>query len=120
MVCLIICPTRSCFFQVAICHGPYPKPLVKAWHTWDKKNGSENDPVDSIGTMLPESSSLPGGGKTADPTDATAAALLAGQLFLVIAMGDSGRDLEKHELTRGLDEARAILAQVRSANPPLG
>lgn len=36
-----------------------------------------------------------------------------GQLYLVLAMGDSGRDLEKHELLEGLDEARAILAQVR-------
>ena len=88
--------------QVAICHGPYPRELIKSWHAWDRKNGSENEPVDAI--LKPASSSK------ADAAAAQAAA--AAQLYLVLAMGDSGRDLEKHVLSRGLEEATAILVQV--------
>jgi len=27
-------------FEVGVCHGPYSKPLVRAWHKWDKAHGS--------------------------------------------------------------------------------
>ena len=88
--------------QVAICHGPYPRELIKSWHAWDRKNGSENEPVDAI--LKPASSSK--------AAAAAAQAAAQAQLYLVLAMGDSGRDLEKHVLSRGVEEATAILVQV--------
>ncbi len=87
-------PRHPCFSppQVCVCHGPYPKKLVEAWHAWDKKNGSENEAVDQV------------------PSDSPSA---AAQLYLVLAMADSGCDLEKHKLSKGMEEAKAILTQVR-------
>ncbi|KAG1655770.1 hypothetical protein FOA52_008477 [Chlamydomonas sp. UWO 241] len=78
--------------RVAICHGPYPKLVARAWHKWDTENGSENDAVDG-----------PGFG----PGSASARS----QLYLILAMADCGRDLEKHALSGGLLEARSILLQ---------
>ncbi|GFH05573.1 protein kinase domain-containing protein, partial [Haematococcus lacustris] len=80
----------SCFVethQVGVCRGPYAKELVRAWHKWDKAHGSENDPVDGL-----------------QPS----------QLYLVIAMADCGRDLEKAAVP-GFDQARSLLAQVAMA-----
>ena len=40
-----------CFVEtsrVAVCRGPYPTELVKAWHEWDAAHGSENEPVDIL------------------------------------------------------------------------
>ncbi len=86
---------------MAICHGPYPRQLTKAWHKWDEQNGSENDAVDGPGLG-------PG------------CAAARHQLYLVLAMGDSGRDLEKHVLSKGIHEAKAILLQVRVCGRELG
>ncbi|GAX83992.1 hypothetical protein CEUSTIGMA_g11417.t1 [Chlamydomonas eustigma] len=73
--------------QVTVCHGPYPKQLVMAWHAWDKLHESENEAVDANGEEA------------------------ECQLYLLIAMEDSGRDLEKHELSKGFEECIGILAQ---------
>ncbi|KXZ49471.1 hypothetical protein GPECTOR_21g697 [Gonium pectorale] len=69
---------------VAVCRGPYPRELVRAWERWDKQHGSENDPVSSL------------------PAD---------QLFWVIAMEDSGTDLEKYVLA-DWDQLRSVLLQI--------
>ncbi|KAF5840645.1 hypothetical protein DUNSADRAFT_16018 [Dunaliella salina] len=71
-------------FEVGVCRGPYTPQLVRAWHKWDKAHGSENDPVDSL---QPD------------------------QLYLVIAMRDCGRDLEKASIA-SFDQARSLLVQV--------
>eukprot|EP00955_Chlamydomonas_euryale_P114230 366260-Chlamydomonas_euryale.AAC.37 len=88
-----LAPTFVHTSRAAVCTGPYPKSLVRAWHTWDKAHGSENDPVDGP--------SYSGGGRGA-----------RAQLFLVLAMEDAGTDLEKHVVSGGLHEARSILLQV--------
>jgi len=71
--------------------------------------------VDSIGTVFPTAPTPSAGENAAKPVplapDGDRDSLLARQLFLVIAMSDSGRDLEKHVLSSGMEEARAILAQ---------
>eukprot|EP00798_Chlamydomonas_sp_ICE-L_P014639 gene14639-20675_t len=72
-------------FKVGVCCGRYSKQLIKAWHEWDKRHGSESDPVDSLATD---------------------------QAFLVISMADCGTDLEKFTMPGGYDQALALLAQV--------
>jgi serine/threonine-protein kinase haspin len=69
---------------VGVCRGPYAKELAKAWKKWDKAHGSENDDVGGL------------------PPD---------QLYIVIAMMDSGRDLEKAAMS-SFSQARSLLAQV--------
>jgi len=32
--------------RVGVCKGPYPQSFVRAWKAWDKRNKSENDPID--------------------------------------------------------------------------
>jgi hypothetical protein len=58
--------------------------FIKAWRAWDKKNTSENDPIEGFP---------------------------AGQLYAVFAMANCGRDLEGYGL-QGYDEARAMMLQV--------
>lgn len=67
-----------------MCHGPYSKDLIKAWKKWDKAHESENDDVSKL------------------PPD---------QLYIVVAMMDSGRDLEKVAVA-SFNQARSLLAQV--------
>ena len=72
---------------IGVCRGVYATALQAEWHAWDKKIGSENDPVDNF------------------PAD---------QLYVVYAIADGGTDLEKFE-PRSFTEARSILLQVRVA-----
>jgi hypothetical protein len=58
--------------------------FIKAWRAWDKKNTSENDPIEGFPP---------------------------GQLYAVFAMGNCGQDLEGYCL-QGYDEARAMMLQV--------
>ena len=72
-------------YGVGVCRGGYAPALVREWRAWDKRNGSENDPVDVFG---PE------------------------QLFVVFVVADGGADLEHFEV-HNYEEARSILLQVR-------
>lgn len=71
-------------YGVGICRGTYAEALRKEWHSWDKSNGSENDPVD----IFQEN-----------------------QLFVVFVVADGGIDLE-HFVPRSFEEVRSILMQV--------
>ena len=62
-----------------------PQSFIKAWRACDKKNKSENDPIEGF------------------PRD---------QLYAVFAMANCGKDLEGYCL-QGFDEARAMMLQVR-------
>lgn len=80
-------------FHVGVCSGRYTKPLVKAWQAWDKQNQSLNDFVGDL------------------PGD---------QMYVIIAMADSGRDLEAFDV-ESFAHARALLMQVTFADtyPPV-
>ena len=72
-------------YGVGVCRGLYTPALVREWRAWDKRNGSENDPVDMFG---PE------------------------QLFVVFVVANGGADLEHFEV-HSYEEARSIILQVR-------
>ena len=72
-------------YGVGVCRGRYAPALVREWRAWDKRNGSENDPVDVFG---PE------------------------QLFVVFVVANGGADLEHFEV-HSHEEARSIILQVR-------
>ena len=72
-------------YGVGVCRGRYAPALVREWRAWDKRNGSENDPVDVFG---PE------------------------QLFVVFVVANGGADLEHFEV-HSYEEARSIVLQVR-------
>lgn len=71
-------------FSAGVCRGSYAEPLARAWRAWDAEHSSLNEPVDE----LPE-----------------------GQLFAVIGMADSGRDLEAFDVG-SYAAARGLLLQV--------
>ena len=71
-------------YGVGVCRGRYAPALVREWRAWDKRNGSENDPVDMFG---PE------------------------QLFVVFVVANGGADLEHFEV-HSYEEARSIIVQV--------
>lgn len=71
-------------YGVGVCRGRYAPALVKEWRAWDKRNGSENDPVDVFKD---------------------------GQLFVVFVVANGGADLEHFEV-HSYEEARSILLQV--------
>ncbi|GFR46069.1 hypothetical protein Agub_g7498 [Astrephomene gubernaculifera] len=71
-------------WAMAVCRGPYSKQLVQAWKSWDATHGSENDCV----SRLPPQ-----------------------QLYWVIAMEDSGTDLEEYPLT-SWEQLRSVMLQV--------
>lgn len=68
-----------------MCTGPYAPALIRAWKAWDRTHGSENDPVEGL----------------SEP----------GQLFLVLAMEDCGKDLERARVD-GFQQACSLLCQV--------
>ncbi|GIM02332.1 hypothetical protein Vretimale_7217 [Volvox reticuliferus] len=68
---------------ISVCRGPYSRDLVKAWERWDKQHDSENEPVSQL------------------PPD---------QLYWIIAMDDSGTDLEKYVM-ESWDQLRSVLLQ---------
>ncbi|GIL64253.1 hypothetical protein Vafri_18254 [Volvox africanus] len=68
---------------ISVCRGPYSRDLVKAWERWDKQHGSENEPVSRL------------------PPD---------QLYWIIAMDDSGTDLERYVI-ESWDQLRCVLLQ---------
>ena len=70
--------------SVGICRGRYASSLVKEWHAWDKRHGSENDPVDMFGDD---------------------------QLFVIFVVANGGADLEHFEV-HSFEEARSIILQV--------
>ena len=72
-------------YGVGVCRGRYAPALVREWRAWDKRNNSENDPVDVFG---PE------------------------QLFVVFVVANGGADLEHFEV-HSYEEARSIILQVR-------
>ena len=72
-------------YGVGVCRGRYAPALIREWRAWDKRNGSENDPVDVFG---PE------------------------QLFVVFVVANGGADLEHFEV-HSYEEARSIILQVR-------
>ena len=120
--------------EAAVVRGPYDGHLVKAWYEWDAKNQSENEAVDAGGVAS-------AGGRASDlsssssPSSAstTKNGSLSDQLYLILAMGDAGTDLEKYDLgsragaaskvgraksfptQSQFDEAKAILAQTAFA-----
>lgn len=71
-------------YKVGVCRGPYPQPFIKAWKAWDKRNKSENDPIN----QHPQK-----------------------QLYAVFAMADCGKDLESYQL-RDFNQARSMMFQV--------
>jgi len=71
-------------YGVGVCRGRYASTLVKEWHAWDKRNGSENDPVDMFGND---------------------------QLFVIFVVANGGADLEHFEV-HSYEEARSIILQV--------
>eukprot|EP00775_Hariotina_reticulata_P005959 gene5959-6198_t len=73
--------------RVGVCKGPYPQSFIRAWKAWDKRNKSENDPVDGL------------------PKD---------QLFACFVMSNCGWDLESYQL-RDFDQARSMMLQVAMA-----
>ena len=83
-------------YGVGVCGGGYAPALIREWRAWDKRNGSENDPVDVFG---PE------------------------QLFVVFVVANGGADLEHFEV-QSYEEARSITLQVRKTpligSPPCG
>ena len=76
-------------YGVGVCRGRYAPTLIREWRAWDKRNGSENDPVDVFG---PE------------------------QLFVVFVVANGGADLEHFEV-HSYEEARSIILQVRCSCP---
>ena len=76
-------------YGVGVCRGRYASTLVKEWHAWDKRNGSENDPVDMFGND---------------------------QLFVVFVVANGGADLEHFEV-HSYEEARSIILQVPTNCP---
>ncbi|GLI63525.1 hypothetical protein VaNZ11_006510 [Volvox africanus] len=68
---------------ISVCRGPYSRDLVKAWERWDKQHGSENEPISRL------------------PPD---------QLYWIIAMDDSGTDLERYAM-QNWDQLRSVLLQ---------
>ena len=71
--------------SVGVCRGRYASSLVREWHAWDKRKGSENDPVDMFGDD---------------------------QLFVIFVVDNGGADLEHFEV-HSFEEARSIILQVR-------
>ncbi|KAK9692110.1 hypothetical protein RND81_09G241300 [Saponaria officinalis] len=73
--------------DIKVCQGPYDPVLLKAWETWDAKNGSENDHP----TLFPEQ-----------------------QCYVVSILEHGGRDLESFVLS-DFNEAQSLLVQVTAA-----
>ena len=76
--------------SAAVCRGRYASSLVREWHAWDKRHGSENDPVDAFGDD---------------------------QLFVIFVVANGGADLEHFEV-HSFEEARSIILQVRAGFLP--
>ena len=70
--------------SVGVCRGRYASSLVREWHAWDRRKGSENDPVDMFGDD---------------------------QLFVIFVVDNGGADLEHFEV-HSFEEARSIILQV--------
>ena len=70
--------------SVGVCRGCYASSLVREWHAWDRRKGSENDPVDMFGDD---------------------------QLFVIFVVDNGGADLEHFEV-HSYEEARSIILQV--------
>jgi hypothetical protein len=71
-------------YSCGVCRGRYAGALVKEWRAWDKRNGSENGPVNAFGDD---------------------------QLFIVFVVANGGADLEHFEV-HSFEEARSIILQV--------